>query len=403
MAYTHGKAYGSNHRIARAMIRGMFVLSRVLGSISFGLCLLSLCDSDAYGQSSIADDFKTGELDWALWCPCQIDMKDAPIKFLPDPDEVGDRIISIVADDASLGGNMCRAGECDPPSSSPAFGLFTSAVPPFDRESQSADVYQEPEPLGPSFILKQPKGRVRENPHCTPEVQKRHDAAGEEEGKCFQRQELRPQDNKMHEVPEAFEYSIRFRMPRVIEDETNSVRWVTAQWKHEPVSKDYEDQFGPDWSPSPFLAQRFDDGVLHVTVQDEDCRCRVASAPKPDGSIESWQDGTVQDCLSTKPNDPEGTACTSDLKVEYGSNPVLTSPRGRWVEMTYRVQADRSKDAIIEVRQDGRFIVRVTGKIGYALNPKKRSYVKFKFGAYRDYLPHVHEMEIDSVRFGPLP
>ena len=57
-------------------------------------------------------------------------------------------------------------------------------------------------------------------------------------------------------------------MPAVIQDTKNSVRWVIAQWKQEPVSPAYKD-------PSPVLAQRFDDGVLHVTVQDEDCRCRV--------------------------------------------------------------------------------------------------------------------------------
>jgi hypothetical protein len=375
----------------------------VLRWTCLGFFILGWCGGNGYAQSSLVDEFKAGALDWASWCPCQIDMKDAPVKFLPDPDEVGDGLVSIMADEAALGGNVCHPAECKPPSSSPALGLYISDRPPFDPDSRLADVYEEPEPLGPSFVIKPPHAPARRNPYCTADIQERHDAAGEETGACFQRQELRLQDNTRHRVPEAFEYSIRFRMPRIIEDEKNSVRWVTAQWKHEPVSAKYAEALGPSWSPSPFLAQRFDDGVLHVTVQDEDCRCIVASAPRPDGSNATWKDGTVQNCLSTRPTDPDGTACASNLTVQYGPDPVLTSPRGQWVEMTYRVQADRSEDTIIEVTQDGRFIVRVTGKIGYALDPGQTSYVKFKFGPYRDYMPFVHEMEIDSVSLRPLP
>ena len=44
------------------------------------------------------------------------------------------------------------------------------------------------------------------------------------------------------------------------------MRWVTAQWKQEPISARYDDEFKKGWGPSPFLAQRYDDGVLHVTV-----------------------------------------------------------------------------------------------------------------------------------------
>ncbi len=362
--------------------------------------ILGLWAGDTLAQSGVNDDFGAGELDWVVWCPCQVDMKDAPVRFLPDPDQAGDGIIAIVADEASLGGNECRRGECVPPRSSRAFDLYATRMPPFD--TRLADVYTEPEPLGPSFII-EPQAKAFKNPHCTPEVQKRHNAASEENGPCFQRQELRLQDNERHKVPEAFRYTIRFRMPHSIADEENSVRWVTAQWKHEPVSRRYKAELGPDWSPSPFLAQRFDDGILHVTVQDEDCRCTIASAPKPDGSTEAWQDGAVQNCLSTRPTDPDGTTCVSTLRAQYGPDPVLTSPRGRWVEMSYRVQADRSKDAVIEVSQDGRLIVRVTGRIGYDVNPLQDSYVKFKFGAYRDYMPSVDEMQVDSVSIAPLP
>ena len=179
-------------------------------------------------------------------------------------------------------------------------------------------------------------------------------------------------------------------MPAVIRDTKNSVRWVIAQWKQEPISPAYPDA-------SPVLAQRFDDGVLHVTVQDEDCRCRVASAPMPDGSLWPARSGVAHDCISTRPGDPDNTACTADLTVEYGADPVLPSARGTWVDMQYRVQMSRSKTAAIEIHANGRFIARVTGKIGYDPAPGKISKTKFKIGHYRDYLPSVDTMDIDRV------
>ena len=109
------------------------------------------------------------------------------------------------------------------------------------------------------------------DPYCDSAIIQKAMAAGEEGG-CIQRQELRFQSLYAHAADEPFTYKLRFRMPAVGQDTKNSVRGVTAQWKQEPVSPAYKD-------PSPVLAQRFDDGVLHVTVQDGDCRCRVASAP----------------------------------------------------------------------------------------------------------------------------
>ena len=63
-----------------------------------------------------------------------------------------------------------------------------------------------------------------------------------------------------------------------------------------------------------------------------------------------------KDCQSTLPGDPPETKCTPNLQVEYGPEPVLSSPQDQWIEMSYRVEANR-----IEVYQDDRFIVRVTG------------------------------------------
>jgi hypothetical protein len=110
------------------------------------------------------------------------------------------------------------------------------------------------------------------------------------------------------------------------------------------------------------------------------------SAPKPDGSTDVWRDGPAQYCVWTKPAG-EGKLCQADLQVKYGAHPVLPSALGQWVEMSYRVEADRSGRAVIEVYADGLFIVRVKGKIGYDSDSVKRSLTKFKIGHYRDYMP----------------
>jgi len=371
----------------------------------------------AFAQMRIQEDFEKGALDWSLWCPCQINMTQAPIAFHPDPDQPGDRILRIQADDASLGGNVCRSQlphlECRPPPVPREYQMSSLAGSADGAAAELGEQQDMPEPLGPTLIGRTQSvvlgsfqgGRPQnlpKNPYCTDEVIARAEAAGEE-GTCVQRQELRLQRAHAHGVATPYLYSFRFRMPERIEDRENSIRWVIAQWKQEPVSESYAREFSSPWGPSPFLAQRFDDGVLHVTVQDEHCRCIVASAPFPDGSNLAWYDGVARHCVSTKPGPTEGQACRADLRVEYGPAPILSSALGQWVEMRYRVQAGRSGDAVVEVHEGERFIVRITGKIGYEPAADRASIVKFKIGQYRDYMPFTHALDLDWVRVAPVP
>jgi hypothetical protein len=122
----------------------------------------------------------------------------------------------------------------------------------------------------------------------------------------------------------------------------------------------------------------------------------VASARAAGGHALKWENGVPRYCLSTNPKTPD-KSCTPDLKVEYGSDPVLSSPVDRWVEMTYRVQAGRKKPAMIEVHEGGRFIVRITGSIGYKPQKDETVRTRFKIGQYRDYMPTVDAMDIDWV------
>jgi hypothetical protein len=364
------------------------------------LALASLAPLSAWGQSTVYDEFNASDLNLGYWCPCQIKTISAPVTFPTDPTQPGDRVARIVVDDASLGGNVCRSGspefECRPP-------LSTAAFIAFEKDEGIDAAVGSPEPLGPTLI--RPPGvatfgAVLRNPYCTEAVLRRAMDGGEE-GQCIQRQELRLQKQYTHNADEPRLYSVRFRLPDSIEDRISSLRWVTAQWKQETVSESYRHQFGDKWAPSPFLAQRFDDGVLHVTVQDEHCRCMVASAPYPDGSILAWRDGRAQYCASTKPEE-EGRACMPDLYVQYGPNPVLSSGLGSWMEMRYRVEASRSGGAVIELYEVDRLIVRVTGKIGYEPKLGEQSVVKFKIGHYRDYMPFAHAMEIDWLGVAPV-
>jgi hypothetical protein len=333
----------------------------------------------------LEDEFDGGDLDWRYWCPCQINMKDLPIEFLPDPGQSGDGIIRITVNAASVGGNVCRyksPNECRPPA------------------AKLSVAHERGKPNLSNALALSLARPLPKNPYCTQEVMRRALAAGEE-NLCIQRQELRFQKSYQHEADKPHRYSFRFRMPARIEDRKNSIRWVTAQWKQEPLSDSYKSQFDKGEGPSPFLAQRFDDGVLHVTVQDEHCRCKVASAPNPDGSQAVWKDGPAQYCRWTKPV-LEGKPCQANLQVRYGANPILPSALGQWVEMSYRVEASRSGKAFIEVYANGRFIVRVTGKIGYENKPDKPSMTKFKIGHYRDYMPFEHTMEIDWLKEEPI-
>lgn len=366
----------------------------------FALFLVSaFIVSTASFAAGLSEEFPLPDLNGQQWCPCQINMSKAPLVLSPDPDEAGDGIAQITVDENSLGGNVCRNNapefECGAP-----INVF-SAVPSDPAEIEELDTLEF---LGDSFIAaKRPEWLLpimRANPYCTDEVLARAKAAGEE-GECIQRQELRLQKKYVHTTDQPHLYSFRFRMPSNIEDKTNSIRWITAQWKQEPISETYK-ALGEEWAPSPFLAQRFDDGVLHITVQDEHCRCMVASARLPDGSVLPWQNGTPQYCLSTEPGKREGQACTPDLKAEYGVDPILSSPIGRWVDLSYRVQAGRSGPAFIEISEGNRMVVRVTGKIGYEPKAGEESQTKFKIGQYRDYMPFVHTMDIDRFRLEPI-
>jgi hypothetical protein len=385
--------------------------------MQFFICLIGLLfiPITAFGEENTRLlDFKTGVLDLSTWCPCQIDTLKAPVKFISEKE--GSIFARIVANDGSLGGNRCRSIECGKtPGLSPQLWketpVISGSLSAIDDEdgieeigfSFFSSIFEKFQIAPPvikgsvfgNFHMK--RSRIDQNPYCTKEKLKQAIEKGEEKeyaeiGICMQRQEVRFLKKYRHVFDEPYSYGIRFKMPATIQDRTNSLRWVIVQWKHNTDQNHY----GAGFSPSPFLAQRFDDGVHHITIQDEHCRCMVASAPHPNSKQKyEWLNGVPKYCRSSSKL-LSNRHCTPEFRVEYGDQPILTPPLGNWVTMKFQVQASRENAEII-IKENGRKIVRVFGKIGYRPPIGEPSLVKFKFGQYREYQNTEDFIDIDWI------
>tara|TARA_R110000744_G_scaffold105117_1_gene201060 strand:+ start:154 stop:1233 length:1080 start_codon:yes stop_codon:yes gene_type:complete len=158
-----------------------------------------------------------------------------------------------------------------------------------------------------------------------------------------------------------------------------NTRWVTGQWKQ-------------DGEGSPFLAQRFEHGVFHITVQDGNCRVLVAQSsleilPIPDTKDLENQAGEFPNRATRRHSflsDKYLYKCSTDIKVQQSADPTLPEPFGSWIDMKYRVRAGLDGMGLVEIWANGKFIARVTGSIGYPAEPAATQY--FKFGIYRDVM-----------------
>lgn len=130
------------------------------------------------------------------------------------------------------------------------------------------------------------------------------------------------------------------------------------------------------WHPltpgSPFVAQRFRDGVFHITVQDGACRVRIA-----------WQPGGER-------------ANRRGCRVTVERFADLPPADSGWIDMVYRIRADPGGNGLVEVWANGRRIVRATGAIGY----RDVDDQFFKFGLYRDPVDYPTTVYLDNFRRG---
>ena len=206
-------------------------------------------------------------------------------------------------------------------------------------------------------------------------------------------------------------YSFSFRVegdyPRF-----GSTRWVIGQWKEENKA-------------SPFLAQRFDNGVFHITVQSNDQREVIAAAPGDYSSQYPFFTSEFQaeitrnvprdaSDFARRVRDFRGTdglgaidvpayvkavegqdldkfafvadrpdyARIDGLRFSFSAQPILPNPTEGWVDMRYRVRGGRDGTGLVEVWANDRFVVRVEGKLGNDVFDGPTQY--FKIGHYRD-------------------
>lgn len=217
-------------------------------------------------------------------------------------------------------------------------------------------------------------------------------------GGSAQRNELRLQQRPdlIHEQNEPHWYALTFRADGNIPS-CGSAQWILSQWKQERNGD------------SPFLAQRFDNGVLHVTVQNNHCRCAIAKA---DGDYEAFMlsaEGIAPPAdVALKKSKPikctrsdldEVVSCEpvgmDVLTVDGAPPPSLPDPKHDWVTMAYLVRGGSDGNGQVDVYANGRFVVRVKGLIGYETSDPGP--VKFKFGHYRKRLESAASISVDRL------
>ena len=202
-------------------------------------------------------------------------------------------------------------------------------------------------------------------------------------GRC-QRNEIRIANHlRLRFGAEAW-YRFSFKIVGEI-SEHGSFRWVIGQWKQETDG-------------SPFLAQRYDNGVFHITVQDNDCRVIVAQAGgHPDG-IHRHRANLGYASLAFL-GDPYLYDCETDIQIEHGeAPPLLPDPHGQWVDMLYRVLGGGNGRGLVEIWANGAFIARVRGSIGYDDAAGPTQY--FKIGHYRYPMAAATTLYFDDFRRG---
>ena len=321
------------------------------------------------------EEFDAAELDPEVWNTCQADATLLEIKDVAEGGETKRVLRNTIVESR---GNQDTCDEAVA-----AFEETPRALLDLEGLGEIATETENGSDLGPSLVPR--AGGAVECP----------------QGSDFQRNEIRfqPRKDLLHDLRDPHYYSITFRTEGDIPS-CGSARWVIAQWKE------------PD-GDSPFLAQRYDNGVLHVTVQNDDCRCVVAKAGgDPDRLLASLfgagsfllpsdlREVAPLKCVrSDRPADAPEEACTprgmTVLTRGGRTPPDLPDPRNGWVEMTYLVKAGSRGNGQVDVYAGNRFVVRVLGRIGYSA--AKPGDVKFKLGHYRDRIPGQATLDVDRV------
>jgi hypothetical protein len=203
-------------------------------------------------------------------------------------------------------------------------------------------------------------------------------------GNDCQRNEIRESSDYRTRFGDECWYAFRFRIEGDI-PAIGSRRWVIGQWKQQN-------------GYSPFLAQRFDNGVFHITVESGQQRVLLAKA---EGDPEQVARALIGGDLSAFRFLTEKYRFLGkrQLALDLGDDPILPNPKNNWVEMMYRVRGGYDGSGVVEIWANHRFIVRATGPIGAQGAAGPTQY--FKFGQYRTLMPGSSTIWIENFRRGP--
>jgi hypothetical protein len=165
---------------------------------------------------------------------------------------------------------------------------------------------------------------------------------------------------------------------------TGDQRWQIGGWKQESDG-------------SPFVAQRFDNGVFHITLESLEIRVLLATSEgHASGFLEAVRSGIItQFGFLTETALYTGQ---SDVAIEYGENPILPDPRKGWVDMIYHIKGGLSGTGLVEVFANGKFIARAKGTIG--LKDVGGPFQYLKLGHNRAPLPGTATIYYDRFRRG---
>ncbi len=194
-----------------------------------------------------------------------------------------------------------------------------------------------------------------------------------------QQNEIREASKRRLKFGQEAWYSFRLRI-RGTWPPTGGQRWVIGGWKQETDG-------------SAFLAQRFDRGVFHITVESGNTRVLLASSTrKATGFLEVLKKGLFEGFEFV--GDTERYSGEHDLQIAYGPDPILPDPAKDWVKMDYRVKGGLKGDGIVEVYADDRLIVSAKGTIGVSPSAGPTQY--FKIGHNRDLMPGTATLFLDE-------
>jgi len=207
--------------------------------------------------------------------------------------------------------------------------------------------------------------------------------------KKLQKNELRLWQEDWPDAEAGYWISLRFRIDGDI-DRCGSMRWVGGQFK----------AWGKD--DSPFVAQRFDNAVFHITVEGPHRtegkveRVIVAKSPgdpdrgsglQPCENEMTCGETVTCDMTSGMPS-PEDCGIAARVTPLGGALPAIDG--GRWIEMDYYLRIGGPCDPVrpencprlLEVWADKNPVVRVEGRFG--VPEAHEGPLNVKVGVYRD-------------------